>query len=75
MDSNVLLCDDLQKYLQQLWDTVLLVVLILCTGVLVQARWQNQDHQLNNDLEVLSFFSSAPLSGSEGVLLLVFDLE
>ncbi|XP_013875157.1 RING finger protein 215 [Austrofundulus limnaeus] len=41
-----------QKYLQQLWDTVLLVVLILCTGVLVQARWQNQDHGLNNDLEL-----------------------
>lgn len=69
---NVLLCDDLQKYLQQLWDTVLLVVLILCTGVLVQARWQNQDHQLNDDLEVLSFFSSAPLSGSEWVLLFIF---
>uniref|UniRef100_A0A1A8KE00 Ring finger protein 215 n=1 Tax=Nothobranchius kuhntae TaxID=321403 RepID=A0A1A8KE00_NOTKU len=42
-----------QKYLQQLWDTVLLVALILCTGVIVQARWQNQDHQLNNDLELL----------------------
>ncbi|XP_024865035.1 RING finger protein 215 isoform X2 [Kryptolebias marmoratus] len=49
---TLLLSDDLQKYLQQLWDTVLLVVLILCTGVLVQARWQNQDHQLNNDLEL-----------------------
>ncbi|XP_037535900.1 RING finger protein 215 [Nematolebias whitei] len=41
-----------QKYLQQLWDTILLVVLIICTGVLVQARWQNQDHHLNNDLEL-----------------------
>ncbi|KAM4576898.1 RING finger protein 215 [Odontesthes bonariensis] len=42
-----------QKYLQQLWDTVLLVALILCTGVIVQARWQYQDRQLNDDLELL----------------------
>ncbi|XP_022608509.1 RING finger protein 215 isoform X3 [Seriola dumerili] len=41
------------KYLQQLWDTVLLVALILSTGVIVQARWQHQDHQLNDDLELL----------------------
>ncbi|KAG9354888.1 hypothetical protein JZ751_001601 [Albula glossodonta] len=42
-----------QKYLQQLWNTVLLVALILCTGVIVQARWQYRDHQLNDDLECL----------------------
>ncbi|XP_068995281.1 RING finger protein 215 [Embiotoca jacksoni] len=42
-----------QKYLQQLWDTVLLVALILSTGVIVQARWQYQDHQLNDSLELL----------------------
>lgn len=42
-----------QKYLQQLWDTVLLVALILSTGVIVQARWQYQGHQLNDDLELL----------------------
>lgn len=42
-----------QKYLQQLWDTVLLVALILSTGVIVQARWQYQDHRLNDDLELL----------------------
>ncbi|XP_044051112.1 RING finger protein 215 isoform X3 [Siniperca chuatsi] len=41
------------KYLQQLWDTVLLVALILSTGVIVQARWQYQGHQLNDDLELL----------------------
>ncbi|KAJ7993741.1 hypothetical protein DPEC_G00257830 [Dallia pectoralis] len=41
-----------QKYLQQLWNTVLLVALILCTGVIVQARWQYQDNQLNDDLEL-----------------------
>ncbi|XP_040010192.1 RING finger protein 215 isoform X3 [Xiphias gladius] len=41
------------KYLQQLWDTVLLVALILSTGVIVQARWQYQDHQLNDNLELL----------------------
>ncbi|XP_031161484.1 RING finger protein 215 isoform X2 [Sander lucioperca] len=40
------------KYLQQLWDTVLLVALIISTGVIVQARWQYQDHQLNDDLEL-----------------------
>uniref|UniRef100_A0A3P9CYY8 RING finger protein 215 n=1 Tax=Maylandia zebra TaxID=106582 RepID=A0A3P9CYY8_9CICH len=42
-----------QKYLQQLWDTVLLVALILSTGVIVQARWQYQGRQLNDDLELL----------------------
>ncbi|XP_026177262.1 RING finger protein 215 [Mastacembelus armatus] len=42
-----------QKYLQQLWDTVLLVALILSTGVIVQAHWQYQDHQLNDDLQLL----------------------
>ncbi|XP_029017398.1 RING finger protein 215 isoform X2 [Betta splendens] len=42
-----------QKYLQQLWDTVVLVALILSTGVIVQARWQNQDQQLNDDMELL----------------------
>ncbi|KAL3062401.1 hypothetical protein OYC64_002250 [Pagothenia borchgrevinki] len=41
-----------QKYLQQLWDTVLLVALIISTGVIVQARWQHQDQQLNDDLEL-----------------------
>ncbi|XP_035022188.2 RING finger protein 215 isoform X4 [Hippoglossus stenolepis] len=40
------------KYLQQLWDTVLLVALILSTGVIVHARWQYQDPQLNDDLEL-----------------------
>lgn len=42
-----------QKYLQQLWDTVLLVALILSTGVIVQARWQYQDQQLHEDLQLL----------------------
>ncbi|XP_034072540.1 RING finger protein 215 isoform X2 [Gymnodraco acuticeps] len=40
------------KYLQQLWDTVLLVALIISTGVIVQARWQHQDQQLHDDLEL-----------------------
>lgn len=40
-----------QKYLQQLWNTVVLVALVLCTGVIVQARWQFQDNQFNDDLE------------------------
>lgn len=42
-----------QKYLQQLWNTVLLVALLLCTGVIVQARWQYHDNQLNDELELL----------------------
>ncbi|XP_076125821.1 RING finger protein 215 isoform X1 [Alosa pseudoharengus] len=42
-----------QKYLQQLWNTVVLVALILCTGVLVHARWQYQDNQFSDDLELL----------------------
>ncbi|KAK2901702.1 RING finger protein 215 isoform X2 [Channa argus] len=42
-----------QKYLQQLWDTVLLVALILSTGVIVQAHLQYQDQQLHDDLELL----------------------
>ncbi|TNN58192.1 RING finger protein 215 [Liparis tanakae] len=41
-----------QKYLQQLWDTVLLVALVLSTGVIVQARWQNQNQQRNEDSEL-----------------------
>ncbi|KAL6114877.1 rnf215 [Pungitius sinensis] len=41
-----------QKYLQQLWDTVLLVALVLSTGVIVQARRQNQEQQ-NEDVELL----------------------
>ncbi|KAJ3580614.1 hypothetical protein NHX12_034312 [Muraenolepis orangiensis] len=40
-----------QKYLQQLWNSVLLVAVVLSTGVLVQAHWQYQDEQLNEDLE------------------------
>ncbi|XP_028314360.1 RING finger protein 215 isoform X2 [Gouania willdenowi] len=43
-----------QKYLQQLWNTVLLVALIFCTGVIVHARWQHQDQQLNDNLELFS---------------------
>lgn len=43
-----------QKYLQQLWDTVLMVALILCTGVIVQARWQYHGQQLNDNLELLA---------------------
>uniref|UniRef100_A0A8B9K8H9 Ring finger protein 215 n=1 Tax=Astyanax mexicanus TaxID=7994 RepID=A0A8B9K8H9_ASTMX len=43
-----------QKYLQQLWNTVVLVALILSTGVIVHARWQYQDNQFNDDLQLLS---------------------
>uniref|UniRef100_A0A671PY99 Ring finger protein 215 n=1 Tax=Sinocyclocheilus anshuiensis TaxID=1608454 RepID=A0A671PY99_9TELE len=30
------------KYLQQLWNTVVLVALVLSTGVIVHARWQKK---------------------------------
>ncbi|XP_078083555.1 RING finger protein 215 isoform X2 [Mustelus asterias] len=33
------------KYLQQLWNTILLVGLILCTGVIVQAQWQYRHYE------------------------------
>ncbi|XP_069038079.1 RING finger protein 215 isoform X5 [Lepisosteus oculatus] len=41
------------KYLQQLWNTVVLVALILCTGVIVQARWQYRHNQGDDDMELL----------------------
>ncbi|XP_036455076.1 RING finger protein 215 [Colossoma macropomum] len=41
-----------QKYLQQLWNTVVLVALILSTGVIVHARWQYHDNQFNDDLQL-----------------------
>ncbi|XP_059909889.1 RING finger protein 215 isoform X2 [Gadus macrocephalus] len=40
-----------QKYLQQLWNTVLMVAVVLSTGVIVQARWQYHDNQLTDDGE------------------------
>lgn len=38
-----------QKYLQKLWNTILLVALSLCTGVIVQAHWQYMRNQSNNE--------------------------
>nr|XP_033811593.1 RING finger protein 215 isoform X1 [Geotrypetes seraphini] len=38
-----------QKYLQQLWNTILLVALILCTGLVVQAQRQSRQHQSEED--------------------------
>lgn len=53
-----------QKYLQQLWDTVLLVVLVLSTGVLVQAHLQSQDPPLEQQVftkqDVVKRMSSLP---------------
>nr|XP_033811594.1 RING finger protein 215 isoform X2 [Geotrypetes seraphini] len=39
----------IQKYLQQLWNTILLVALILCTGLVVQAQRQSRQHQSEED--------------------------
>ncbi|TRY87705.1 hypothetical protein DNTS_018532 [Danionella cerebrum] len=52
-----------QKYLQQLWNTVVLVALVLSTGVLVQARWQYQDNhpddsELNIKQDILKSLSA-----------------
>ncbi|XP_030074152.1 RING finger protein 215 isoform X2 [Microcaecilia unicolor] len=41
-----------QKYLQQLWNTILLVALILCTGLVVQAQRQSRHHQPGEDPEL-----------------------
>ncbi|XP_072349699.1 RING finger protein 215 isoform X1 [Scyliorhinus torazame] len=38
-----------QKYLQQLWNTILLVGLILCTGVIVQAQWQYRHYEPSSE--------------------------
>ncbi|XP_055017388.1 RING finger protein 215 isoform X2 [Boleophthalmus pectinirostris] len=43
-----------QKYLQQLWDTVLLVVLILSTGVLLQAHLQAQEQPRDNQRQLFT---------------------
>ncbi|XP_072289655.1 RING finger protein 215-like isoform X2 [Eucyclogobius newberryi] len=43
-----------QKYLQQLWDTVLLVALVLSTGVLLQAHLQSQDQPRDNQLQLVT---------------------
>nr|XP_020656492.1 RING finger protein 215 [Pogona vitticeps] len=41
-----------QKYLQQLWNAILLIALILCTGVIMQAQRQSRHSQLDDDSEL-----------------------
>ncbi|XP_032084745.1 RING finger protein 215 [Thamnophis elegans] len=41
-----------QKYLQQLWNAILLIAFILCTGVIVQARRQSRHSQLDQESEL-----------------------
>ncbi|NWI64166.1 RN215 protein, partial [Todus mexicanus] len=41
-----------QKYLQQLWNTILLIALLLCTGVMVQAQRQSRQDPAERDAEV-----------------------
>ncbi|NWT32918.1 RN215 protein, partial [Cardinalis cardinalis] len=38
-----------QKYLQQLWNTILLIALLLCTGVMVQAQRQSRQELSERD--------------------------
>lgn len=42
----------LQKYLQQLWNTILLIALLLCMGVIVQAQRQSRQGLSERDTEV-----------------------
>uniref|UniRef100_A0A8B9VHP2 RING finger protein 215 n=1 Tax=Anas zonorhyncha TaxID=75864 RepID=A0A8B9VHP2_9AVES len=41
-----------QKYLQQLWNTILLIALLLCTGVIVQAQRQSRQDVSERDAEL-----------------------
>nr|XP_005502947.1 RING finger protein 215 [Columba livia] len=41
-----------QKYLQQLWNTILLIALLLCTGVMVQAQRQSRQDPSEQDAEL-----------------------
>ncbi|XP_065548245.1 RING finger protein 215 isoform X2 [Lathamus discolor] len=41
-----------QKYLQQLWNTILLIALLLCTGVIVQAQRQSRQDPSERDAEL-----------------------
>ncbi|NXE30947.1 RN215 protein, partial [Ardeotis kori] len=41
-----------QKYLQQLWNTILLIALLLCTGVIVQAQRQSRQNPSEQDAEL-----------------------
>uniref|UniRef100_A0A670ZPB5 RING-type E3 ubiquitin transferase n=1 Tax=Pseudonaja textilis TaxID=8673 RepID=A0A670ZPB5_PSETE len=41
-----------QKYLQQLWNAILLIALLLCTGVIVQAQRQSRHSQLDQESEL-----------------------
>ncbi|NXX76572.1 RN215 protein, partial [Urocolius indicus] len=41
-----------QKYLQQLWNTILLIALLLCTGVMVQAQRQSRQDPSERDAEL-----------------------
>ncbi|XP_053135477.1 RING finger protein 215 isoform X1 [Hemicordylus capensis] len=41
-----------QRYLQQLWNAILLIALVLSTGVIVQAQRQSRHSQLDQDSEL-----------------------
>ncbi|XP_072207159.1 RING finger protein 215 [Excalfactoria chinensis] len=41
-----------QKYLQQLWNTILLIALLLCMGVMVQAQRQSRQGLSERDAEL-----------------------
>ncbi|NWS76067.1 RN215 protein, partial [Crotophaga sulcirostris] len=41
-----------QKYLQQLWNAILLIALLLCTGLMVQAQRQSRQDPSEQDAEL-----------------------
>uniref|UniRef100_A0A4X2KVZ3 Ring finger protein 215 n=1 Tax=Vombatus ursinus TaxID=29139 RepID=A0A4X2KVZ3_VOMUR len=51
-----------QKYLQKLWNTILLVALLLCMGLIIQARRQARQGPVEPDPQVRAPSSPAPLS-------------
>ncbi|NWR41751.1 RN215 protein, partial [Regulus satrapa] len=56
-----------QKYLQQLWNTILLIALLLCTGVMVQAQRQSRQDPAERDAEVGTDAGTSPPCGGRGV--------
>lgn len=57
----------LQKYLQQLWNTILLIALLLCTGVIVQAQRQSRQDVSERDAEVGAPHSLLPAFCTQAV--------
>ncbi|NXY82276.1 RN215 protein, partial [Alcedo cyanopectus] len=65
-----------QKYLQQLWNTILLIALLLCTGVMVQAQRQSRQDPVEQNAEVgMSSLCSLPGRLVAGLRLSALPLQ